>query len=115
PGLRSAAILRSYLREILCQIPDRSGLPLALRGAGAVRSGLPSAVRGMPGVGRFTHCACRGAVHADNMIAKTTVFMRTSSEQPLLPVSCWPDEIFGRILTQRRFVCTYRCAHVGSV
>jgi hypothetical protein len=34
-----------------CQTPDRSGLPSAVRGGGAVRFGLPSLVRGMPGVG----------------------------------------------------------------
>src|SRR5580692_9070918 len=41
--------------------PERSGLPSAVRGAGAVRLGLPSAVRGMPGVGRLSHCAASGA------------------------------------------------------
>ena len=40
------------------QRPDRSGLPSAVRGAGAVRFGLPSAVRGMPLVGSFSHWAC---------------------------------------------------------
>ena len=50
-------MLRSYLNELLCHRPERSGLPSAVRGAGAVRFGLPSAVRGMPGVGCFSHCA----------------------------------------------------------
>src|SRR5262249_4730603 len=71
-------MLRSYLREILCQIPDRSGLPSVVRGAGAVRSGLRSAVRGMLGVGWSTHCPASGVVNAYKMVAKTTVFMRTS-------------------------------------
>src|SRR5213594_4089392 len=68
PGFRSAATLRSYLSEILCHKPDRSGLPSAVRGAVAVRFGLPSGVRGMPGVGYLTHCAVSGVVNADKMI-----------------------------------------------
>src|SRR4029434_4615974 len=36
------------------QIPDRSGFPSALRGAGADRSGLPSGNRGMA-LGYFSH------------------------------------------------------------
>src|SRR6266571_9538108 len=75
PGFRSAAMLRSYLSEILCHRPDMSGLPSAVRGAGAVRLGLPPGVRGMPGVGCFSHCAASGVVSADRMIAKTTVFI----------------------------------------
>src|ERR1051325_5664008 len=39
------------------QIPERSGLPSAIRGAGAVRLGLPSASLGIPAVGYFSHCA----------------------------------------------------------
>src|SRR5437879_8865756 len=72
PGFRSAATLRSYLSEILCHRPDRSGLPSAVRGAGAVRFGLPSAVRGMTDVGRVTHWAESGVLSADKVIAKTT-------------------------------------------
>ena len=33
------------------QIPERSGLPAAVRGAGAVRFGFPSLVIGTPAVG----------------------------------------------------------------
>src|SRR5262249_17258578 len=91
PGFRSAAMLRSYLREILCQIPDRSGLPSVVRGAGAVRSGLPSAVRGVPGAGWSIHCAASGVANADKIVANTMVFMPTSCEQRLLVVSCWPE------------------------
>src|ERR1044071_6305048 len=47
PRLGSAVIHR----------PDRSGLPSAIRGAGAVMLTLPSARRGTPDVGWFTHCA----------------------------------------------------------
>src|SRR5262245_44747659 len=48
-----------------CQRPDRSGLPSAVLGVGAVRFGLPSAVRGTPGVGNDGHCA---ASDADAMV-----------------------------------------------
>src|ERR1700691_6793738 len=77
-GLKSAIILNPYLEKLrrsspgtlsesksgpnsrfissigvgsTCQSPERSGLPLAARGTGAVRFGLPSRVRGVPGVG----------------------------------------------------------------
>src|SRR5262245_40996944 len=40
-----------------CHSPDRSGLPSAVRGAGADRFGLPSAVLGIPTVGCVNHCA----------------------------------------------------------
>src|SRR5204862_2773725 len=39
------------------QIPEKSGLPSAVRGAGADRSTIPSAFRGTPAVGYFNHCA----------------------------------------------------------
>src|SRR5579859_7477182 len=42
---------------MLFQSPERSGLPSAVFGAGAVRLGLPSAVRGIPEVLRCSHCA----------------------------------------------------------
>src|SRR5262245_22781803 len=48
-------------------MPERSGLPSAVRGTGADRSGLPSGVRGIPGVLRLTHCAGKGV---DNRKAK---------------------------------------------
>src|SRR4029453_1593183 len=63
-GFRSAAMLREYFGDTLFHRPERSGLPSAVRGAGAVRLGFPSAVRGIPGVGTFSHCANAGvAVH----------------------------------------------------
>ena len=40
--------------------PERSGLPSAVRGAGADRSGAPAAVRGRSAVRSFTHCAPSG-------------------------------------------------------
>src|SRR6516165_7953463 len=41
----------------MSHIPERSGLPSAVRGAGALRSGRPSDVLGTPAVGYFSHCA----------------------------------------------------------
>src|SRR5436305_12290764 len=43
------------------QMPDKSGLPSAARGAGAPRSTAPVFVRGTPAVGYLTHCACNGS------------------------------------------------------
>src|SRR5438477_10980211 len=76
PGLRSATLPMALSGLIHCHRPARSGLPSAVRGAGAVRFGLPSAVRGMPGVGYVNHCAASGAVEAKKMIAKTPLFIR---------------------------------------
>src|SRR5690348_2160482 len=56
-SLISTAVSRRYLVPSGSQTPERSGLPSASRGAGAVRFGLPSGVRGSPAVGTFSHCA----------------------------------------------------------
>src|SRR6476619_3105268 len=60
---------------LLCsisQVPERSGLPSAVRGVGAERSSLPSAVRGTPAVGYFSHWAPKGtASGAEIATAKT--------------------------------------------
>src|SRR5262245_25158132 len=45
------------------QMPEKSGRPSVIFGAGAVRFGLPSGRRGIPGVGCFTHCALVDAVN----------------------------------------------------
>src|SRR5262245_768038 len=42
---------------MVSQTPDRSGLPSAVRGAGAVMLTLPSAVFGVFGAENFGHCA----------------------------------------------------------
>src|SRR5437763_2234675 len=55
-ALRSAARFPLYLR-FESHIPDRSGFPSAVRGAGAVRFGLPSSVRGTLGSRGFAHWA----------------------------------------------------------
>src|SRR5579872_443846 len=51
-----------------CQTPDRSGLPLEARGAGADKLGLPSLVRGAPGSRVFSHCAWTPAVNPTSRI-----------------------------------------------
>src|SRR5437773_4464993 len=38
-------------------IPEKSGLPSVVLGAGASRFGVPLALRGTPAVGYFSHCA----------------------------------------------------------
>src|SRR5215813_12633280 len=79
PAFMSAATLPEYFAEILCQIPDKSGLPSTVRGAGAVRFGLPLAVRGMPGVGYFSHCAATVIVTANKIIMNTMGFITSPS------------------------------------
>ena len=54
----SAARFARYFWLGACQMPEKSGLPSAVLGAGAFRFALPSGRRGIPGVGRFNHCAC---------------------------------------------------------
>src|SRR5262249_48247256 len=67
-GFRLAARLKSYPYSPVRparQMPDKSGLPSAVRGAGAERFGLPSGKRGTPGVGWLIHCcAIAGADNA---------------------------------------------------
>src|SRR2546425_235006 len=41
-------------------MPEKSGVPSAVLGDGAVKFGEPSALRGTPGVGRCSHWAVRG-------------------------------------------------------
>src|SRR6266853_2920145 len=54
------------------QMPDKSGLPSAVRGAGASRFGSPAAVFGTHAVGYFTHCAPTGkAVATSSAITMT--------------------------------------------
>src|SRR5262245_46799481 len=44
----------------LVQMPEKSGLPSAVRGAGADMSTLPSTLRGAPGCGWLIHWAANG-------------------------------------------------------
>src|SRR5439155_8486166 len=55
----------------ICQIPERSGLPSDVRGAGASRLGCPSGNLGTLGVGRDGHCA--RALVANRAIPKAAV------------------------------------------
>jgi hypothetical protein len=54
------------------QIPERSGLPSAVLGAGASKSGLPSAVLGTPAVGWGGHCP-HSATALANTIARVFI------------------------------------------
>ena len=45
-------------------MPEKSGFPSAVRGAGAEKSGVPSAFFGTPFVGYPSHCACKAGVMA---------------------------------------------------
>jgi hypothetical protein len=62
-------------------MPDRSGLPSAARGAGALRFGCPAGVRGTPAVGYGGHCAeSEGPLAAPITVAASawsSVFMKT--------------------------------------
>jgi hypothetical protein len=51
----SGSCARPHIVSAVSQMPENSGLPSGLRGAGAARLGLPSAVRGTPAVGYFSH------------------------------------------------------------
>src|SRR5262245_5315741 len=57
----------------LTQLPDRSGLPSALRGTGALRLTAPSAERGTPLVECFGHCADGDDDHAMAIASTATV------------------------------------------
>src|SRR5262245_25476580 len=85
----------SYLAKILCQRPVRSGLPSAVRGAGAARFGLRSGVRGMPGAGYFIHCASSGVVIPQ--IANATII--NTQNRNLLMISA--SSILEDALTDR--------------
>src|SRR5688500_967495 len=58
------ACARSNTAREACQMPDRSGLPSAVFGAGAERFGEPSGSREMPGVLYPCHCADAEALNA---------------------------------------------------
>src|SRR6266850_5982741 len=47
------------------QTPVRSGLPSAVRGAGAAMLGAPSGRRGVPGAGYLSHCAAAVVERSD--------------------------------------------------
>jgi hypothetical protein len=49
------------------QVPEKSGLPSAVRGVGASMSALPLSSRGIPASGYFGHCAVIDAEQATMM------------------------------------------------
>src|SRR5581483_11768189 len=59
--LKSTAMSRTYRFSRGSQMPERSGFPSRVRGAGADRFIFPSGVCGMPAVGSLVHCAHAGA------------------------------------------------------
>src|SRR5688572_8495242 len=63
------------------QIPEKSTLPSAVRGAGPSRAGLPSAARGTPGVGYDGHCAPM----LDDMTMTAATTTATMAPQLLTP------------------------------
>src|SRR5262245_27454042 len=72
-----------FVLRPLSQMPERSGLPSAVRGAGAVRSGCPAAFRGTFGVRIAGHCAASSI----GVIAKTKTAIRTFIKFPPDPGS----------------------------
>jgi len=92
--------LKSAARLVLnfaldSHMPERSGLPSAVRGAGPRRSTLPSAVRGAPGVGGFTHWASRsGAVTR----IKASADIRCTTPKHLHEGSSWL--IIGKVYSK---------------
>src|SRR5436190_6867773 len=79
----SAARFARYLPVGARQIPEKSGLPSGVFGAGAFRFAVPFARRGIPGVGRFNHCACA----ADAATTNTTDARVTRSVTVVLLIS----------------------------
>src|SRR5580700_2858031 len=59
-------------------MPEISGLPSEVFGAGALRSALPSAVRGIPGVRRFSHWADPAPAPAHNSIISPAALHRST-------------------------------------
>lgn len=104
PALKSAARSAYFLlTSSPNQIPDRSGFPSGLRGAGARRFGLPSLVFGIL-AGTFNHCPdkVRGLmakiVVKTNMPATLVRNPRCSSKENL---QCLPAENSGLVCVRR--------------
>src|SRR5438128_6314185 len=98
PGLRSATLPMALSGLIHCHRPERSGLPSAVRGAGAVRFGLASGVRGMPGVGYFSHCAASGVVIPQ--IANATIINTQKRDLAMISASSLLEDGSNLILPQ---------------
>src|SRR5712691_6407538 len=91
PGLRAATLPTAVSGLIMFHRPARSGLPSAVRGAGAVRFGLPSAVRGMPGVRYTAHCAASGGTNAAKVITAVKIFIGPNTPVALTIPEGSPD------------------------
>src|SRR5712691_13537621 len=74
-----SAVVRPSTSTTTSQRPERSGLPSAVRGAGAARFALPSGVRGMAGVLYCAHCAGSGVISAANMNVVLKIFIGTNT------------------------------------
>ena len=67
------------------QMPEKSTLPSAVRGAGASRFGFPSAVRGTPGVGYDGHCA---PIEGASVAIRSAITPACPESPSHLPTSC---------------------------
>jgi hypothetical protein len=65
-------------------MPEKSALPSAVRGVGAVRFGFPSGVRGTPGVGYDDHCATTGDAAATHTAITTALIHRVIRKPPVM-------------------------------
>src|ERR1700682_5335297 len=68
-----------YLRPGTCQMPDKSGWPLAFRGVAADMFALPFGSRGMPALGWSCHCAASGIGSAHPRTSAAARFVFTFS------------------------------------
>ena len=66
----------------MSHMPEKSGLPSAVRGAGALRFGFPFANRGTPAVGYFSHWADSVTDDATTMVMTTPVAVCIVTLQP---------------------------------
>src|ERR1700680_1942990 len=82
------------LRFSASQIPEKSGLPSGVLGAGADRFGFPSLVRGMPEVGWFIHCAATGI--ATN--ARTGTSIQRENPTSVRPTSHVIHQVVRRVI-----------------
>src|SRR5260221_85543 len=91
-------------------IPDRSGLPSVVRGAGAVKSDLPSGVLGTPAVGYGGHCAHTEGAMAATIATTPTAWNNAFISEPPEPFEPFeplePLEPFQSKSVSTRCACT---------
>src|SRR5436190_20806963 len=68
-------------------IPEKSGLPSGVLGAGASRFGVPLLLWGAPAVGYFSHCASTGVEIAQNSAAAARVAREPERRTPVFEAS----------------------------